>query len=746
MARRGTPEVIGCGIQNGVRPLALVPILLLALGCQSPPPGADVTLADGTRVVVSDTGAVSLFDGARPLWAMPEGSPFTARTFTERASGPLGIYSFRRTGEEVFAFDRYLGTREENGAVLVDYGSSDTDATAVLSVQPDAQASTTTLRFQLNELGADSIAVPARCDDDGSFHGFGEQYEATDQRGEAFSLIVSEQGIGRDGSARSFTGDAHTTYYPMPYYLDGRGFGVLLRTDHRVDVDLCASDSSVARLEVIDGAPIEMAVYHGPTPLDVVKQLGQEVGRPAMPPDWAWGTWISAQGGRDAVLADVTALEAADIPVTAIWSQDWTGARMNIGGGQGVQYRWRADETLYPDLAGMIADLHARGYRFLAYANPFVDSNLDDHFPEMQARGLLIHDQAGDAYVFPAPNGQSSHPDFTNPESAAYVRAALEAMVTDLGIDGWMADFGEWNPLDAVMQDGSDPLGYHDRFPIDWHRVNREAMDEARPDGDWVLFARSGWTGVQRHSMIHWAGDQEATWSPTDGLPTVVPALINLGLAGELYVTHDIAGFSGGPSTQELYMRWTELGAFTPIMRTHEGNMRDLNHNWDSDPETTAHFRRFARVHQALHDDLVAIAEEAQRTGAPMVRHLMLEFPEDRATWPISDEYMLGSDLLVAPVTTEGATSRQVYLPAGATWFSVWTGDSHEGGQRIEIDAPIGSPPVFSRDADRTDLRAIEYAALVWRRWCGGAGVAALVWRCRSRYVDSWSMLIIVDR
>ncbi len=690
-----------------VRTIALSIAALVSIGCEPAPEGADVVLADGTRVVVSARGAVELFDGERPLYAMPEGAFPTARTFTERASGSFAIWSFRRGSEEAFAFDRYLGAREENGAVVVDYGLAG-DATATLTIRPGERQATTVLRLEVQGIEASSIAMPARCDDDGSFHGFGEQYQATDQRGEAFTLMVTEQGIGRDGGLRDVAGDAHTTYFPMPYYLDARGFGVLARTDQRVDVDVCASDPKVAWLEVIDGAPVEMVVFHGPTPLDVIRELGEEVGRPARPSDWAWGTWVSSQGGRDAVLADVAALEAAGIPVSAIWSQDWTGARTNVGGGQGVKYRWRADETLYPDLAGMIADLHARGYRFLAYANPFVDPALPDHFAEMEARGLLIHDGAGEAYVFAAPNGQSSHPDLTSPDSAAYVRAALEAMVNDLGIDGWMADFGEWNPLDAVMQDGSDPRGYHDRFPIDWHRVNREAMDAARPDGDWVLFARSGWTGVQRHSMIHWAGDQEATWSEADGLPTVVPALINLGLAGVPYVTHDIAGFSGGPSTRELYMRWTELGAFTPIMRTHEGNMRDANHDWDSDAETTAHFRRFARVHAALHDELSALAREAQETGAPMVRHLMLEFPSDRASWPIADEYMLGSALLVAPVTTEGATTRRVYLPAGARWFHVWTGEAYDGGQEIEVDAPIGSPPVFARDADRADLRAIE--------------------------------------
>ncbi len=154
-------------------------------------------------------------------------------------------------------------------------------------------------------------------------------------------------------------------------------------------------------------------------------------------------------------------------------------------------------------------------------------------------------------------------------------------------------------------------------------------------------------------------------------------------------------------------MRWTELGAFTPIMRTHEGNKRDENWAWDADAETTAHFARFARIHEALAPDFRALADEAQSSSQPILRALVLQFPEDAGSRGISDEFMIGDKLLVAPVVTEGATTRSVYLPPG-TWFDVWTGESMEGGQELNVDAPIGKPPVFSLGEDRADLRAIQ--------------------------------------
>ncbi|MEM9190948.1 MAG: TIM-barrel domain-containing protein [Myxococcota bacterium] len=685
--------------------LAVPALVFLAVGCDSDSDGPsteEFALPGGPVVRVSGT-RIDLVEGDRTLWSTGGGA-FEGRTFDNLlGEAPAGIWEFQRSNEVVTSFDTLESAELVGDAVELRYRGGDGTATVRLVGGMERTRITVAVSGAFT-----SLDLPMACDEEGSFHGFGEQYNATDQTGEQFSVFVSEQGIGRTGgAARVFAGDAHTTYFPMPYVLDARGHGLLLHTDFRVEVDICATDPELARFEVVSGDMLDFTVFHGPTPSDVIRQLSDEVGRPARPPAWAFAApWISIQGGSDIVLAEADALDAASIDVAALWSQDWTGVRMNIGGGFGVQYRWASDPSLYPDIPALTSTLQGRGIRFLAYANPFIDTNLTDHFPDMDQMGLLVRDETGASDVFAAPNGTSSHPDFTRPETDAYVRGFLEAMVAD-GIDGWMADFGEWTPLDVTLADGSDPRAYHNRFPVEWHRVNREAMDAARPDGDWVLFARSGWTGVQRYSMLHWVGDQEATFSPTDGLPTAVPAMINLGLAGVPYVTLDIGGFAGGPSTKEVYLRWVELGAFSPVMRTHEGDEREENWNWDGDAETIAHFARFSAIHAALAPELEALADQAQTDSRPMVRHLLLEFPEDRQTWQISDQFLLGDSLLVAPVLEEGAVTRSVYLPSGAAWFHVFTGERFEGGQTIDVNAPIGMPAVFSRDADRTDLRAL---------------------------------------
>jgi len=691
-----------------MRRCLLAPTLAgLLVGCGTDPDkstsGSEAwTLSPGVELVLEADGSlIVLVDGDR-TFATPAGAPFLLRDVEETTEAALGMWRFDRSGQtdHTPALD---STSESDGTVTLSY-STDTGASASLTIAHSGGRTTLSID---SDTDTSAVVLQAACDDDGTFFGWGEQYGSLDRKGEAFPLLVSEQGIGRDGEAWSFDGDENTTYFPMPWYLDARGHGVLVETDHRTNVDLCLADPAVASIEVMHGAPLSVSVLHGDGPLDVIARLGEVVGRPAMPPDWAWdGAWMCAQGGTEVVGELVDSIEAAGIVASTLWVQDWTGRRENVGGGYGVQYRWVADEDeLYPGIAAFFSELKGRGYRVVGYVNPFVDPILE-HWDDMEAGGMLpLHPDTGEVYTFIGPRGSMTTADLTSEAARTYIKDHLRAAVVDLGLDGWMADFAEWLPLDASLASGEDAAAVHNRYPELWQELTREVMDEVRPDGDWLMYARSGWTGVHRVAMIHWNGDQEADFLEHDGLPTVVPAMLSLGMSGQPYVTHDIAGFSGGPSTKELYLRWTELGALSPFMRTHDGNERDENWRWDADAETTAHFAAMSKLHAALAPELIALGEAAQTTSAPIVRHLMLDYPDDVETYGLSDQYLLGSDLLVAPVLHEGMTERDVYLPEG-TWVHVWTGDSHTGPSWVSVDAPIGEPPLFSKDVDRADLRA----------------------------------------
>jgi alpha-glucosidase len=562
------------------------------------------------------------------------------------------------------------------------------------------------------DVGAQALRPRFACFPGDRFWGFGEQYNFVEMRGRTVPIWTQEQGIGRVESPRfPPVGSLTDTYFPMPYFVDpGQGKGFLIENTEYAAFDLGVVDPSVWNVEVWNGRRVSLLVLPGPTGKDVVRELTAEVGRPTtVPPDWAFsGVWLASQGGPGEIEARLAAAGDAGVPVTAVWVQDWLGEREFGLGNFGVKYRWTADETLYPGLADTIADLRGRGVRFLGYFNPFVVPDYEQFAPGAEA-GYLVTDAGGDPYTFPISTFQGGLVDLTNPDAVAWFQGFADAAVA-LGMSGWMADFGEWLPFDAVLAAGEAPA-YHNLYSTAWHRANREALERASPDGDFVLLTRSGYTGEQGVAQVVWAGDQEADWSPSDGLPTVVAAGLTLGLSGVPFFTHDIAGFSGGPSTKELFQRWTELGAFTPVMRTHDGLKKGENHRFDSDPATLAHFAAMAKLHAALFPVFRALAGEAAATGLPILRHTALCDPAWAESFKAHAQWMIGDDLLVAPVVTEGAQAVRVFVPEG-DWEHLLTGERFAGRSVVEIAAPIGLPAALVRVGKFPEVVAAARAAI----------------------------------
>ncbi len=538
--------------------------------------------------------------------------------------------------------------------------------------------------------------------------GFGEQYNFIDLRGHVVPIWVQEQGLGRAANpALPFQGSLTNTYFPMPWTFDPRkGKGMLLENTEYSVFDLGATDARSLRLDVWNGRRASLVFMSGPKPADIVRELTDEVGRPATrPPDWAFdGAWIASQGGTDAVRDRVDAAIEAGVPVSAVWVQDWVGLRDFGLENFGVKYRWVHDDTLYPHLDDLIADLGSQGIRFLGYFNPFVVPGYD-HWADGIENGFVVRDDSGTPIVFLISTFFGGLLDVTNDDAIAwfqgYARDALE-----LDMKGWMADFGEWLPYFSRLANGQ-ASAEHNRYPTRWHLANRDLL-EAAYDDDFVLLTRSGFTGEHRVAQIVWAGDQETDWSATDGLPTVITAGLSAGFAGIPYFTHDIGGFSGGPREKELMLRWIELGAFTPFMRTHDGLKKLDNHHFDSDAETLAHFARFAKIHAVLGDYWKSLAEEATHSGLPIIRHTALVDPDWDESYDAHRQWMLGDDLLIAPVIAKGAQTVTAALPAGE-WEHVFTGESFAGRQIVTVDAPIGEPAVFVRKGRLTaEVEAIR--------------------------------------
>jgi alpha-glucosidase (family GH31 glycosyl hydrolase) len=532
------------------------------------------------------------------------------------------------------------------------------------------------------------IRFRLRCGNDESFHGFGGQNNAVDHRGSTIPIRSTEQGLGKDPELGegdfSYQGHLHDTYFPLPYTLvttsgpEARAHGLLLESSHRSRFLVCSEESDVLEIQVDTNALDGLRVLAGPTPRDVVRQFTDHHGRPNPVPDWAFGPWVAIQGMPLPVAEQADELDEHDIPLSTVWHQD---------------FRDYAD----PDMPAMIDKFHGMGLRVLTYFNPFLDNGRSD-WEELRSWGCLPQREDGTPYDFPWYDMQRSFVDFTNPEAWDWMVDRLE-FAWDLGLDGWMADYGEWVIPDMVFHNGMDGWQYGNLYTVDWARINWEVMQAKRPDGDGVIFSRSGFLGSNRVLSVTWAGDQQTDWDLLDGIGSVIPYGTGLGLSGLSAFGHDIAGYTGiisPASTKELYFRWTQFGAWSPIMRTHRGNAYQYNWNWNRDADTIAQFRSYALLHLRMLPYLTALHAEAMESGLPAMRAVLLEFPEWEGARDAVHEYLLGPAFLVAPVIQEGATTRDVRLPPGR-WYRFPEGTAVEGDKVLTENAPMDRIPVFIR-------------------------------------------------
>jgi len=539
------------------------------------------------------------------------------------------------------------------------------------------------------------------CDADDHFVGFGAQTWGVDARGETIPIWVQEEGIGKDLKTDDPTGvwyvvgRRHSAYMPLPEFLARRGYVAVAETNARSTFALCSERQDVARMEL--ELPVTVHLFYGPSPHDALSRATAHFGRPRVPPAFAFAPWNDAIFGSANVRRVATKLRTVGAPSSVIWTEDWRGGDWN-GDNYTLKEEWDVDRSLYPDFESVAADLHAAGFKWLVYFNSFVQQD-SAAWPETAPQGYLVRQTDGTPYTFTdAKFRPASMVDLTNADAVAWAVGKMKAAIA-LGADGWMGDYGEWLPTDSVLAAGRG-LDFHDEYPLLWQKAQRLALDETTgADGvERLSFVRSGWLGTAQLADVFWAGDQRTDFEPDDGMPTILPIGIGVGLAGVSTFGSDLAGYQSATnptSSKELFFRWTELGAWSPVMRTHHGTEPKLEWSWESDAETTSHWVRYANLHMALAPTMRALAQQAHDTGVSIWRPLAVEFPADAASWPVADEVMVGPGLLVAPVQTMGASSRSVYLPPG-TWFPWSGGAAISGGGTVAAQAPLTEIPVYA--------------------------------------------------
>ena len=503
-------------------------------------------------------------------------------------------------------------------------------------------------------------------------YGLGERFTAFVKNGQ---VVENENRDGGTGSDQA--------YKCVPFYLTNRGYGVLVNETGPVSFEV--GSERVARVQFsLPGESLEYFVIAGPTPKDVLRRLTQLTGRPALPPAWSFGLWLSTSFTTNydeaTCLGFIEEMKRRDLPLRVFhfdcfWMRefDW------------CNFEW--DPRTFPDPAGLLRRLHERGLKVCVWINPYIGQR-SLLFAEGKAHGYFIKRTDGGVWQTDLWQPGMAIVDFTNPAACRWYAGHLERLV-DLGVDAFKTDFGERIPVEGVrFHDGSDPVGMHNLYSVLYNQCVFEVLERKRGVGEAALFARSTYASGQRFPL-HWGGD---CWSTFEAMAETLRGGLSLSLCGFGFWSHDIGGFEGGGPVA-VYKRWLAFGLLSSHSRLHGSSTYRVP--WNYDEEACDVLRQFTKLKCRLMPYLYGQAVVAHREGTPMLRAMVLEFPDDPASDTLDRQFMLGDSLLVAPVfNAEGDVS--YYLPEGR-WTHLLTGEVQEGGHWHKAQHGYLSLPLFVR-------------------------------------------------
>ncbi len=512
----------------------------------------------------------------------------------------------------------------------------------------------------------------------GPFFGLGERFDQVKLDG-LNAILRPEDLFGKPGH--------NWTYIPVPFLFTPRGLGVYLDTAAISDFDLREADKERFAIQ-LHRALVDCYFFVG-APKDIIGAYTSLTGRTPLSPPWAFGVWICSYQGPQQVLNDAEKLRRERIPSSAIWTFDV----MEKGDIMGWPLWWTG---YYPNPRQFTDKLHSMGFKALTYVHPYLRSALvpyslpDPSFKAGVRAGLMVLNSSGKP-TGPAKPFSDGNIDFTSPANVDWWEQKVRDIVLKDNFDGWMEDYGEWvNDTDrfAAGVTGRDMVNL---YPLFYHKITYEISRKFKPDV--VEFDRSGYAASQGYTRVVWGGDQRPDWTQDHGLPSVVRGGITAGLSGFAVWGPDI---EGNGFSKELWTRWMEFGALTPIMRDHLWNKPSGAVSLWYDSQTIDAFRSYARLHISLFPYFYTYAQEAAKDGLPIMRHPLLEFPNDPKTYDTEAEYLLGEKILVAPVVIQGASTRSLYLPQGS-WVDYWNGHILEGQREVTLPAPLDHIPILVR-------------------------------------------------
>jgi alpha-glucosidase len=351
------------------------------------------------------------------------------------------------------------------------------------------------------------------------------------------------------------------------------------------------------------------------------------------------------------------------------------------------------NKEIYPTLQEDIKKLQKDCINVLGYINPYLAKG-ESLCIEAEKKGYLATTTLGETYYVDFGEFDCGIVDLTNTDAFEWFKAVIKHNMIDFGLKGWMADFGEYLPLDCILKNGN-ASSKHNEWPGLWAKLNYEIC-ASYPEI--LFFMRAGNKMSPKYCRMSWAGDQNVDWSNDDGLPSVITAQLSLTMSAMGQSHSDIGGYTtlfGLKRSKELLIRWSEQATFTSLMRSHEGNRPDDNHQIYSDEDTLKKIGYLTRIHVALKKYLIDVDKENHDFGIGVIRPLFFYF-DNPSYYNVKDEYLLGSEILVAPVIKEGATSRKVIIPED-NWIHLFTGKKYRKGEYL-IEAPLLQPTVFYKE------------------------------------------------
>ena len=557
--------------------------------------------------------------------------------------------------------------------------------------------------FKNNDYNRLWFRLPAKPDE--HIYGTGETFTVFDLRGEKVRIWVAEHSnaarIAKKIIKEKLRGkkpkkmlkfSKYETYYSQPTFVSSRKYFLHIDSNAYMDFDFSHIDYHEFMIRGLGDIYIGVADnFEG-----IMKNLTNLLGRQPKLPDWVYdGAILGIQGGTEIVKEKLEKAAKHNMKVAGVWCQDWEGARITFVGKQ-LMWNWEWDKEWYKDLDKELPKLKAQGIHFLGYCNPFLATE-KDLYKYASSKGYCVKDKDGKDYLVKITTFSAAMVDLTNPDAYEWIKKVIKENMIGFGLDGWMADFGEYLPTDSVLFSGENAEIVHNTWPALWAKANREAVEECGKLGEVFFFTRAGHTNSVKYSTLMWTGDQHVDWSYDEGLPSVIPATLSLAVCGFGLAHSDVGGyatFSHMRREQELLMRWSEMSTFSPLFRSHEGNRPDDNVQFDANEELLDHYSKMSRIHFALAPYLKAADTCNSENGIPVMRPLFFYY-HDKADFSEMYEYLLGRDLLVAPVIEKGAANRNVYFPDD-TWIHLWTGKEYRNGC-ISVEAPLGKPPVFCR-------------------------------------------------